>query len=46
MHSKPFINKQSRRTHWWEHNLRYVFVLPTVLMIAGLSLFPLLYSLW
>lgn len=37
---------QSRRSQWWEHNLRYVFVLPTVLMILGLSLFPLLYSLW
>lgn len=40
------MSKQSRRSHWWEHNLRYVFVLPTVVMILGFSLFPLLYSLW
>lgn len=46
MVNKAFVSKQSRSSHWWEHNLRYVFVLPTVLMILGLSLFPLVYSLW
>ena len=43
---KQVIRQRSQRSHWWEHNLRYLFVLPTVLMILGLSLFPLLYSLW
>jgi len=32
--------------HWWERNLRYIFVLPSVLMILGIGIFPLLYSLW
>jgi multiple sugar transport system permease protein len=31
--------------HWWEHNLRYIFVLPTVIMLLAIGLFPLLYSL-
>lgn len=31
--------------HWWDQNLRYLFVLPSVLMILGIGLFPLLYSL-
>lgn len=46
MDSKPVTGNSSQRSQWWEHNLRYIFVLPTVLMILGLSLFPLLYSLW
>ncbi len=33
------------RSRWWERNLRYLFVLPCVLMILGIGLFPLLYSL-
>ena len=31
--------------HWWERNLRYIFVLPSVVMILAIGLFPLLYSL-
>ncbi|MBI1879306.1 MAG: sugar ABC transporter permease, partial [Chloroflexi bacterium] len=31
--------------HWWERNLRYIFVLPCVAMILAIGLFPLLYSL-
>lgn len=31
--------------HWWERNLRYIFVLPCVIMILGIGIFPLLYSL-
>jgi multiple sugar transport system permease protein len=33
------------RTRWWERNVRYLFVLPCVLMLLGIGLFPLLYSL-
>ena len=39
---------QQKRTswgHWWEHNLKYTFVAPTVFLILAISLFPLLYSL-
>ena len=31
--------------HWWERNLRYIFILPSVVLILGISIFPLLYSL-
>lgn len=33
-------------TSWWERNLRYLFVAPSVVMILGIGIFPLLYSLY
>jgi multiple sugar transport system permease protein len=33
------------RTHWWDRHVRYLFVLPCVLMLLGIGLFPLFYSL-
>jgi multiple sugar transport system permease protein len=34
----------ARWGRWWERNLRYLFVLPSVVMILGIGIFPLLYS--
>ena len=39
------IHRRESWGHWWERNLRYVFVLPTIILILAISLFPLLYSL-
>jgi multiple sugar transport system permease protein len=39
------VPKPSVQSHWWERNLRYLFVLPSVVMILAIGLFPLLYSL-
>lgn len=39
------VSKPSVQTHWWDRNLRYLFVLPSVVMLLAIGLFPLLYSL-
>jgi len=39
------VPKQRVRINWWERNLRYVLIAPCVLMIVGIGLFPLIYSL-
>ena len=40
-----FVARPGSHLSWWERNLRYLFVLPSVVMILGIGLFPLFYSL-
>jgi multiple sugar transport system permease protein len=43
--TQPRVKPTPTGAHWWEHNLRYVFVLPCMILLLGIGLFPLLYSL-